>query len=55
MRQFDYDKTRPDFEEAAKGLNLSFEMIGGGYASKATSCAWVGWCLRLQFDLEKSQ
>lgn len=51
MRQLDYNETRADFERSAKGLNLSFEMLGGGYVSKATACAWVGWCLGLRFTL----
>ena len=55
MSQFDYNETRHDFENWAKGLNLNFEMLGGGYVSKATACAWVGWCLRLQFEMEKKQ
>jgi hypothetical protein len=55
MSQFDYNKTRADFERSAKGLNLNFEMLGGGYASKATACAWVGWCLRLQIEMEKNK
>ena len=55
MRQLDYNETRAAFEEAAKGLNMDFEMIGGGYASKATACAWVGWCLRLQAEMEERQ
>jgi hypothetical protein len=55
MRQFDYNETRAAFEKAAKGLNMNFEMLGGGYTSKSTACAWVGWCLRLQIEMEKKQ
>lgn len=55
MRQFDYNQTRADFENATKCMGMDFEMIGGGYASKSTACAWVGWCIRVQHELEKNQ
>jgi len=50
MRQLDYNETRADFEASSAGLNLDFEMENGGYTSMKTICAWIGWCIRIQFE-----
>jgi hypothetical protein len=45
-----YERTRQDFEKATKGTGMDLSMHAEGYEKKNTACAFVGWCLRIQFE-----